>query len=160
DYERALSRAQQHAGYQELRAKQRRRREAGDRKALGIGVSSYVEITAGGSSAEVGAVGAAADGRFPILAGPAHPGQGPETAYAQIVSDTLQVPIDSVRVVEANTAIIPRGDGTSGSRSLQLAGSSVLEASLALLERARRLAAEVLEASPADIVPIGDGRLG
>ncbi|HSR24490.1 MAG TPA: molybdopterin cofactor-binding domain-containing protein, partial [Candidatus Eisenbacteria bacterium] len=54
----------------------------------------------------------------------------------------------------------PRGDGTAGSRSLQLAGSAVLEASRGLLERGRRLAADVLEASPDDVVSLGDGRLG
>ncbi|HKF15832.1 MAG TPA: xanthine dehydrogenase family protein molybdopterin-binding subunit [Candidatus Dormibacteraeota bacterium] len=160
EYERSLNRALELAGYHELRAEQRRRREAGDRKALGIGVSTYVEITAVGSATEFGSVEATADGSFQVLAGTANHGQGHETAYAQVVADTLQVPIESVRVVEADTGMIPRGDGTSASRSLQIAGSSVLEAARALLERARNLAAEVLEASPDDVVPLGDGRLG
>lgn len=160
EYERALNRALERAGYRELRAEQRRRREAGDRKALGIGVSTYVEITAVGSSTEFGSVEATADGSFLVLAGTANHGQGHETAFAQVAADALRVPIDSIRVVEADTGMIPRGDGTSASRSIQLAGSSVLEAARALLERARRLAAEVLEANPDDVVPLGDGRLG
>ena len=160
DYERALDHALELAGYQEMRSEQRRRRDAGARRALGIGLSSYVEITAVGSPTEFGSVEATPDGSFLVLAGTANHGQGHETAYAQVAADTLEVPIDSIRVVEADTGMIPRGDGTSGSRSMQLGGTSVLEASRALLERARRLAAEVLEASPDDIVQLGDGRLG
>jgi len=160
EYARALDRAVELAGYQDLRAEQRRRREAGERRVLGIGLSSYVEITAVGSPTEFGSVEATADGEFLVLAGTHSHGQGHETAYAQIVADTLDVPLEAVRVVEGDTALIPRGDGTAGSRSLQLAGSAVLEASRALLERARKLAADVLEASPDDVVALGDGRLG
>ena len=160
EYERALDHALELAGYRELRAEQRRRRDAGARKALGIGLSSYVEITAVGSPTEFGSVEATPDGSFLVLAGTANHGQGHETAYAQVAADTLEVPIESIRVVEADTGMIPRGDGTSGSRSMQLGGTSILEASRALLERARRLAAEVLEASPDDIVQLSDGRLG
>ena len=160
EYARALDRALELGGYAELRAEQRRRREAGERRVLGIGLSSYVEITAVGSPTEFGSVEAAADGTFTVLAGTANHGQGHETAYAQIVADSLDVPVEAVRVVEGDTALVPRGDGTAGSRSLQLAGSAVLEASRALLERGRRLAADVLEASVDDVVALGDGRLG
>jgi len=160
EYARALDHALELAGYADLRAEQRRRREAGERRLLGIGLSSYVEITAVGSPTEFGSVEANADGTFRVLAGTHSHGQGHETAYAQIVADTLDVPVESVRVVEGDTALIPRGDGTAGSRSLQLAGSAVLEASRALLERGRRLTADVLEANPDDVVALGDGRLG
>jgi len=160
EYARALDQAVELAGYPELRAEQRRRREAGERRVLGIGLSSYVEITAVGSPTEFGSVEATEDGEFVVLAGTHSHGQGHETAYAQIVADTLDVPVESVRVVEGDTARIPRGDGTAGSRSLQLAGSAVLEASRALLERARKLTADVLEANPDDVVALGDGRLG
>jgi carbon-monoxide dehydrogenase large subunit len=160
EYERALDHALELAGYADLRAEQRRRREAGERRVLGIGLSSYVEITAVGSPTEYGSVEATSDGTFVVLAGTANHGQGHETAYAQIVADTLDVSVDAVRVIEGDTALIPRGDGTAGSRSLQLAGSAVLEASRTLLERARRLTADVLEASPEDVVPLGEGRLG
>ncbi len=159
EYARALDRALDLAGYRELRAEQQRRREAGSRRVLGIGLSSYVEITALGSPTEFGSVEATPEG-FVVLAGTHSHGQGHETAYAQIVADTLDVPVDAVRVVEGDTALIPRGDGTAGSRSLQLGGSAVLEASRALLERGRRLAADVLEASPDDVVSLDGGRLG
>src|SRR5215472_1177154 len=160
EYERALDRALELSGYHGLRAEQERRRAAGERRVLGIGLSSYVEITALGSPTEFGSVEAGPDGTFTVLAGTASHGQGHETAYAQIVADTLDVPLDSVRVVEGDTGLVPRGDGTGGSRSLQLAGSSILVAARALLERARRVAADALEASPDDVVPLGGGRLG
>jgi aerobic carbon-monoxide dehydrogenase large subunit len=160
EYAKALDRALELAGYAGLRAEQQRRRAVGDRRVLGIGLSSYVEITAVGSPTEFGSVEATVDGTFVVLAGTANHGQGHETAYAQIVADTLDVPVDAVRVIEGDTARVPRGDGTAGSRSLQLAGSAILEASRTLLERARKLAADVLEASPDDVIPLGDGRLG
>jgi carbon-monoxide dehydrogenase large subunit len=160
EYERTLDRALELAGYGDLRAEQRRRREAGERRALGIGISTYVEITAVGTPTEFGSVEAEADGTLVVRAGTANHGQGHETAYAQIVADTLEVPVESVRVIEGDTGETPRGDGTSGSRSLQLGGSAVLEASQALLRRARQLAADALEASPDDIVRLAGGRLG
>jgi carbon-monoxide dehydrogenase large subunit len=160
DYGGALDRALRLAGYDELRAEQRRRREAGERKLLGIGLSTYVEVTAVGSPTEFASVEAAADGGFVVLVGTASHGQGHETTYSQIVAGTLGVAPDAVRVVEGDTGLVPRGDGTSGSRSVQLGGSAVLEASRALLERSRRLAGDLLEASPEDIVTLGDGRLG
>ena len=160
DYERALDQALELAGYGALRAEQRRRRDAGERRALGIGLATYVEVTGAGSPTEYGSVEAMPDGTFTILAGTADHGQGHATAYAQVVADALDVPLASITVVEGDTAALPRGDGTSASRSLQLAGSALLVASRSLLERARRLAGDVLEASPDDIVPLGDGRLG
>jgi aerobic carbon-monoxide dehydrogenase large subunit len=160
DYERALDEALRLAGYADLRAEQRRRRDAGDRRVLGIGLSTYVEVTAAGSPTEYGSVEALGDGTFAVLAGTADHGQGHATAYAQIAAATLGVPLAAITVREGDTALLPRGDGTSASRSVQLAGSAVLEASRALLERARRLAADALEASPEDVAPLGDGRLG
>ena len=160
DYPRALERALALAGYEGLRAEQRRRREAEERRLLGIGLSVYVEVTATGSPTEFASVEARPDGELLVLAGTAAHGQGHETAYAQIVADTLGVPLDAVRVVEGDTGQVARGDGTSGSRSVQLAGSAVLEASRTLLERGRRLAGELLEASPEDVVPLDGGLLG
>jgi carbon-monoxide dehydrogenase large subunit len=119
-----------------------------------------VEVTAVGSPTEYASVEAGEDGSFVVLAGTASHGQGHETAYAQIAAAELGVPLEAVRVVEGDTALVPRGDGTSGSRSIQLGGAAVLEAARALLERARGLAAELLEASPDDVVPLGGGRLG
>lgn len=157
DYPAALERALGLAGYEELRAEQRRRRAAGERLMLGVGLSTYVEITAAGSPTEYAAVEIDADGVATVLAGTASHGQGHATAYSQIVAATLNVPMDAVRVVEGDTGAVPRGDGTSASRSIQLAGSAVLEASRSLLERGRRLAASVLEASLDDVEALAGG---
>lgn len=160
DYGRALERVLQLAGYQELRAEQARRRAKGSRRVLGIGLSLYVEVTAVGSPTEYAAVEAAPDGSLSVVAGTAAHGQGHATTYAQIAADVLGVEVDQVRVTEGDTSLVARGDGTSGSRSVQLGGSAVLEASRALLERGRRLAADLLEADPEDIVLLGEGKLG
>jgi carbon-monoxide dehydrogenase large subunit len=76
------------------------------------------------------------------------------------VSDKLGIPIDDIRFVQSDTAAVPRGGGTGGSRSLQVGGSAVLAASEAVLDLARQVAASELEASPEDIVVHDDGRLG
>jgi aerobic carbon-monoxide dehydrogenase large subunit len=77
-----------------------------------------------------------------------------------IVSDQLGIDRDRIRFIQSDTALVPRGGGTGGSRSLQLAGSAVRTAAVSVLDRARELAGELLEASPADIVATGDGRVG
>jgi carbon-monoxide dehydrogenase large subunit len=92
-----------------------------------------------------------------ITAGTASHGQGHETAYAQIAASVLSRPLEAFRVVQADTGRVPRGDGTSGSRSMQLGGSAVLEAARGLLEKGRALAAELLEADPADMLPMETG---
>ncbi|MBO0684446.1 MAG: xanthine dehydrogenase family protein [Candidatus Dormibacteraeota bacterium] len=160
DYEAALDRALELAGYQQLRAEQRRRRQACERRLLGIGLSVYVEVTAVGSPTEYASVEANEDGSFQVRVGTASHGQGHETAYAQVVAAELGVPVEVVRVVEGDTGLMPRGDGTSGSRSVQLGGAAVVEATRTLLERGRELAAEILEAAPEDVVPFGDGSIG
>ena len=77
-----------------------------------------------------------------------------------IVSDRLGIPMDKIRYEQSDTALIPRGGGTGGSRSLQLGGSAVGKAADAVLEQARAVAAQLLEAAPEDIVVTDDGRLG
>ncbi|MDQ6772764.1 MAG: xanthine dehydrogenase family protein molybdopterin-binding subunit [Candidatus Dormibacteraeota bacterium] len=153
DYAAALALALDVAGYSELRREQKRRREVGERRVLGVGLSTYVEITAAGSPTEYASVEALADGAFTVLVGTAAHGQGHATAFAQIAAATLDVSTDSIEVVEGDTGRVPRGDGTSASRSVQLGGSAVLEASRALLESGRRLAAELLEADANDLAP-------
>jgi carbon-monoxide dehydrogenase large subunit len=76
------------------------------------------------------------------------------------VSGELGIPIDKISFVQSDTALVPRGGGTGGSRSLQLGGSAALEASRGVLDRARSLAAELLEAASEDIVLTDDGSLG
>jgi aerobic carbon-monoxide dehydrogenase large subunit len=160
DYDAALTEALRIAGYDDLRAEQAARRERGDVKQLGIGLCAYVEITAGGSGSEYAEVEVHPDGTATVKAGTSAHGQGHATAYTQLVSGELGIPMDRIRFVQSDTALVPRGGGTGGSRSLQLGGSAALEASRGVLERARSLAAELLEAAPEDIVLTDDGNLG
>jgi carbon-monoxide dehydrogenase large subunit len=160
DYDAALTEALRVAGYDELRAEQAARRDRGDVKQLGIGICAYVEITAGGSGSEYAEVEVHPDGNATIKAGTSAHGQGHATAYTQLVSGELGIPFERITFVQSDTALIPRGGGTGGSRSLQLGGSAALEASRGVLDRARSLAADLLEAAPADIVVTDDGTLG
>jgi aerobic carbon-monoxide dehydrogenase large subunit len=160
DYAKALSEAVRIAGYDKLRADQVERRARGDRLQLGIGVSAYVEVTAGGMSSEYASVEVHPEGTATIKVGTSAHGQGHATSFAMVVSDQLGIPVDKIRFVQSDTAIVPRGSGTGGSRSLQIAGSSVHHATLGVLDRARQVAANRLEASPDDIVVTEDGRLG
>jgi carbon-monoxide dehydrogenase large subunit len=160
DYDAALSEAVRIARYDELRAEQARRRERGERLQLGIGVATYVEVTAGGAGSEWGAVQVHDDGTATIRVGTSSHGQGHATSFAMIVSDTLGIPLDAIKFVQSDTAVVPRGGGTGGSRSGQLGGSAVLRASEAVLDQARAVAARLLEAAPEDIVVTDDGRLG
>ncbi len=159
EYARALDAALAAAGYDDLRAEQGRRRAAGERVQLGIGLSSYVEVTAPlGLHTEYGAVEVHGDGTASLAVGTSAHGQGHHTAFAMIASDVLGIPMSDIRLVNSDTAAVPRGAGTMGSRSLQTAGNAVLAASEQVLARARQIAAHLLEASPEDIVA-GDGGL-
>lgn len=160
DYAAALHAVVERAGYDGLRAEQQARRSAGATRLLGIGVSTYVEITAGGGSSEYGSVEVHPDGTATIAVGTSGHGQGHPTSFAMIVADRLGLPLDAIRFVQSDTAIVPRGGGTGGSRSLQLAGSAVQGAADGVLERAREIAGRLLEADVADVVLMDDGRLG
>jgi carbon-monoxide dehydrogenase large subunit len=158
EYAKALEAALEAAGYDELRAEQARRREAGETKLLGIGVSAYVEVTAPlGLHTEFGAVEVHDDGSASMAVGTSVHGQGHHTAFAMLVSDLLGIPMEQIRLVNSDTATVPRGSGTLGSRSLQTAGNAVLKASEEVLVRAKQIAANMLEASPDDIVTGGGG---
>jgi carbon-monoxide dehydrogenase large subunit len=160
DYRLALDEVLRRAGYEDLRAEQAERRRRQDRWQLGIGVSVYVEITAGGGSEEFAAVEVHADGTATIRVGTSAHGQGHATSFAMIVSDRLGIPIDDIRFVQSDTAVVPRGGGTGGSRSLQVGGSAVMRATDEVWQRARQIAAAELEADPGDIVVHDDGRVG
>jgi carbon-monoxide dehydrogenase large subunit len=137
DYERVLDRAVALSGYEELRAEQAARRERGDRRLLGIGVSTYVEVTAGGGGEEYGQVDVRDDGRATIRVGTSAHGQGHATAFSMIVSDRLGIPMSDIDFIQSDTALVPRGGGTGGSRSLQMGGSAVRAAAETVLQQAR-----------------------
>jgi carbon-monoxide dehydrogenase large subunit len=147
-----LDRAAEAAGYDDLRAEQARRREAGDETLLGIGVAAYVEITAGGGAEEFGAVEVHADGTATIYAGTQSHGQGHQTAYAMLVADQTGIPVEQITLIDGDTDRVRTGGGTGGSRSLQLGGSAVQGATEAMVTKAKQLAARLLEADEADIV--------
>jgi carbon-monoxide dehydrogenase large subunit len=163
DYPGALDRVLAAAGYDDLRAEQARRRAAGETRVLGIGVSCYVEVTSGvRAGSEFGRVeiraarGAAAGNAGAVEAvvttGASPHGQGLATALAMMVADATGLPIAAVRVVHGDTDAVAGGTGTFGSRSLQLGGSAVLEATRVVIVEARQRAAELMEAAVDDVV--------
>jgi len=156
DYVAALDAALEAADYEGLRAEQRKRRESGDTLQLGIGLSSYVEITGPGGEAggpnENSTVEVHPDGTATILTGTSPHGQGHSTVWAMLASEELGIPIEKITVKWGDTDLVPRGGGTGGSRSLQLGGAAVRQASRELLDVARERAAATLEASAADLV--------
>jgi carbon-monoxide dehydrogenase large subunit len=156
DYVAALDAALKAADYERLRAEQRKRRESGDTLQLGIGLSSYVEITGPGGEAdgpnEDSTVEVHPDGTATILTGTSPHGQGHSTVWAMLASEELGIPIEKITVKWGDTDLVPRGGGTGGSRSLQLGGAAVRQASRELLDVARERAAAALEASAADLV--------
>jgi carbon-monoxide dehydrogenase large subunit len=157
EYEKALDAALKASDYKGLRAEQAKRRSSGDSKQLGIGLSSYVEVTAPvGLHVEYGAVEVNDDGSATVYAGTSAHGQGHATAFAMLASDVLGIPMDKITLVNSDTDRVPRGAGTMGSRSLQTAGSAIHVASTEVFARAQKIAAHLLEASPDDIVA-GEG---
>lgn len=153
DYPAALQAVLDAAGYEELREEQRQRRERGDRTLLGIGIGCYVEITAGApNSSEFASVELGQDGRVRVSSGATAFGQGHETTWAMIVSDRTGIPLDLIDVVQGDTDLVERGGLTVASRSVQLGGSAIAAASSQVVDAARRVAAELLEASELDVV--------
>jgi aerobic carbon-monoxide dehydrogenase large subunit len=152
DYATALDKVLAGAGYGELRAEQARRRERGDVVQLGLGLASYVEITAadaaGGETSRLMVHG---DGTATVYTGSSAHGQGHHTAWAMLVEAELGIPMANVTVIHGDTDLIPDGVGTYGSRSLQLGGVAVVKAAQDVKDQARRVAADMLEAAEDDL---------
>ncbi len=151
EYAAALDRVLAAAGYPALRAEQARRRESADTVQLGLGISVYVEITAGDMGGETARVVVDDTGAATVFTGSSAHGQGHHTAWAMLVQNELGIPMESVSVVHGDTDAIPEAIGTFGSRSLQLGGTAVVQAAGGVKEQARRLAAEMIEAAEADL---------
>jgi carbon-monoxide dehydrogenase large subunit len=153
DYEGALDKALEVAGYAELRAEQAARRASGDAKQLGIGVSVYVEITGGvppfGEHARIEVLD---DGRAVVYTGTSPHGQGHITSWSMLAHEQTGIPMDMIDVVWGDTDLVPQGGGTMGSRSLQQGGAAVWQTAGQLVEQAQKLAAKLLEAADADVV--------
>ncbi len=152
DYVRALDTVLAGAGYRALREEQARRRARGDVLQLGLGLASYVEITAADAAAgETARLVVHGDGAATVYTGSSAHGQGHHTAWAMLVQAELGIPMARVTVIHGDTEVIPQGVGTYASRSLQLGGVAVHMAALDVKEQARRVAAHLLEASEADL---------
>jgi carbon-monoxide dehydrogenase large subunit len=153
DYEKALDLVLDAAGYEELRAEQARRRDAGEVHQLGIGVCTYVEVTAGPTAgSEHAKVVVEPDGSATVYTGSSGHGQGHDTAFATLVNAELGIPMDRITVVHGDTDLVEKGGGTMGSRSLQLGGSAIFQASAGVVTRGTQLAAGLLGTTPDDVV--------
>ena len=155
NYEEALRIALDTAAYATMREEQSKAVESNDGTLIGIGIASYVELTAGGEEyAEVELDDA---GSVTVKTGTSPHGQGHDTTWAQLVADQLGVPIEQTAVVHGDTSKVPRGGGTMGSRSAVLGGSSVWAAADEVATILKNTAAQLLEAAPEDI-RLKDGR--
>jgi carbon-monoxide dehydrogenase large subunit len=153
DYAKALDTVLAAADYAGLRAEQQRRRDSGDRTLLGIGLASYVEITAGPEAGtEFARINVMPDGSVTVYTGTSPHGQGHATSFAMLAADELGIPVERITVVHGDTDLVARGGGTGGSRSLQLGGAAVHQGALETVEKARESAADLFEAAAGDIV--------
>ena len=161
DYDRALDRLLEEVDYGALRREQEERRRRGE--LMGIGLSTYVEICGLGPSSAMPAGGWEActvevrrTGRVVVKTG-AHPhGQGHETSFAQMAADALGVGVDDGEVAHGDTDYVPEGIGTFGSRALAVGGAALARSLEDIREKAREIAAHLLEAAPEDVVYEGD----
>ncbi|MGH7323395.1 MAG: xanthine dehydrogenase family protein molybdopterin-binding subunit, partial [Candidatus Rokuibacteriota bacterium] len=154
EYDRALTKALEIARVKVLRDEQKQRLERGDRRLLGIGMSCYVEMCGFGLF-ESAVVRVEPGGDVTAYTGTSAHGQGHETTFAQIIADRLGVDFDRIVVRHGDTLNTPMGNGTGGSRSLAVGGSAILRAANLVQDKARRIAAVMLEAAPEDVVMEG-----
>ncbi len=157
NYPAALERALEAGYYANWRIKQQQYRTTAHSRLLGIGLASFIELsgdhfTPPHAPREAATVRIRRDGTILLQCGVAHNGQGHFTAFAQIVSTALHVPAANVEVQMNNSDLPGFSIGTFGSRITQIAGSAVFLATEALKEKTLQLAAEILEAAPADLL--------
>jgi aerobic carbon-monoxide dehydrogenase large subunit len=163
NYEPTLDRALELIGYEERRAEQQRRRDAGDTRHLGIGLATYVEMCGLAPSRVLASLNYAAGGweaatvrvlptgTVQVVSGTTPHGQGHETCWSQIVADKLGIDPDAVEVLHSDTSISPIGMDTYGSRSLPVGGVAVGMATDEVLGKARKIAAHQLECAEDDL---------
>ncbi len=163
NYEAATARAKEMFGYDELRAEQKQRRDSGDPVQLGIGISTFTEMCGLAPSRILGVLNYGAGGwehatvrmlptgKVEVVTGTSAHGQGHETAFSQIVADRLGVAFEDIEILHGDTQVSPRGLDTYGSRSLVVGGEALVLAADKVVEKARPLAAHLLEASVDDI---------
>jgi carbon-monoxide dehydrogenase large subunit len=171
NYEAATAKAADLFGYDALRAEQQKRRESGDPVQLGIGISTYTEMCGLAPSRWLGSMGYVGGGwehasirmlptgKVEVITGTSPHGQGHETAWSQIVADRLGVAFEDIEVLHGDTQVAPRGLDTYGSRSLAVGGMAVLAAADRVIEKAKPIAAQLLEAAVEDL-EFSDGKFG
>jgi carbon-monoxide dehydrogenase large subunit len=158
-----MDRALELADYDGLRKEQERRRQSGNGKLLGIGLSTYIELCGWAPSQVVGAIRYAGGGwdaanvrvlptgKVEVTTGTSPHGQGHVTSWSQIVADALGVGLDDIEVLYGDTSIAPLGLDTYGSRSLPVGGVAVHLSAQKVIDKARQIAAHELEVSEADL---------
>jgi carbon-monoxide dehydrogenase large subunit len=167
DFPAALSECLRIIDYDAVRAEQRERRSDPTAPLLGVGLSCWLEIAGFGPNGSLEGFGHLAswesaqvrvqpDGSAIVFAGSSPHGQGHETVFAQIASDELGIPFDKIQVRTGDTATVVQGIGTMGSRGVPTSGSAVKVASSRVLDRAKRIAAHLLEASEHDLEVVDD----
>lgn len=154
DYPSTLARGVEKLGYRELRAWAEQEYRKG--RLIGVGLSFYVEVTSGGPF-ESATVRIEPDGRVTIITGSSPHGQGDATGFAQLAAEILGVRIEDIRVLWGDTDLIARGVITAGSRTMTVGGGAVIQAARKVAEKARKVAASILEAREEDLVA-EDGR--
>jgi carbon-monoxide dehydrogenase large subunit len=152
DYAAGLDRLLEVARYEELRAEQAARRASGDPKLLGVGVALFIESCSTSNHHEHARVRVAADGSIEVWTGTSPYGQGHATTWAMLVAEELGGTVDAIAVQHGDSDWFPTGTVTGGSRSVQVGGVAALRAARELRVSAAKLAADLLEANPADIV--------
>lgn len=169
DYEAATDEAVRRFGYEQLRREQAERRRRGDTVQLGIGVSTFTEMCGLAPSRVMGSllyqaggwehaqVRVLPTGKVEVVTGSSPHGQGHVTAWSQIAADRLGVPFEDVEVLHGDTQSSPRGMDTYGSRSLSVGGMAVVSAADKVVEKAKKVAAHLMECSEDD-VEFADGR--
>ncbi len=150
NYEANLDTALETANYAALRREQAQRQAEDSDTLLGIGLATYVEMCGFGPY-ESGQVRVEPSGTVTVYTGTSPHGQGLQTTFAQIVADEIGANYEDIIVRHGDTGSQPMGVGTFGSRSLAIGGSSILRASERVRDKAIKIAAHVLEASPSDI---------
>ena len=148
DFPNLLDRALEAADWDGFAARRAESRRRGRLRGRGIG--QYLEVTAPPSN-EMGGIRFEANGDVTIVTGTLDYGQGHATPFAQVLVDRLGVPFDRVKLVQGDSDQLIAGGGTGGSKSIMASGAAIVEASAIVAERGRALAADVLEASVADI---------
>ncbi|GAA2337443.1 molybdopterin-dependent oxidoreductase [Saccharopolyspora halophila] len=171
NYEAATDKAVDLFGYTSLREEQERRRRDGDAVQLGIGISTFTEMCGLAPSRVLGSLSYGAGGwesasirmlptgKVEVVTGVSPHGQGHVTAWSQIVADRLGVPFEDVEVLHGDTQVSPKGMDTYGSRSLTVGGMAVVSAADKVIDKARPIAAHMLECAEDDLEYTG-GRFG